>query len=141
MTPKYKILYLALGLVLPYWGLGIYMVLRSVAHPQQGLPTWLPLAAGYYLLGSIAAITLVARRHTGNALQQSPERLQATPVRTKAWALYLMVIWAGCFLWGLYKTITGDYPLKKAIPADVLLLSFIVLFSWLWYSDYRARNR
>jgi hypothetical protein len=141
MTPKRKILYLVCGLILPYWALAAYMVLRTAANPGHKLPPWLPLIAGYYLFGSILLVTILSRKISRNGALQNSKKPRPAPSWINAWAVYLIVIWSGSFLWGLYKTIIGDFPLNSAVLAGTLLLSFIGLFSWLWYRDYQARNQ
>jgi hypothetical protein len=56
---KNKIRALILGLVLPYFAVVMYFVLRIQDHP---LPTWFPYFGLAYLLGSVIVLIVVSRR-------------------------------------------------------------------------------
>jgi hypothetical protein len=137
MQPKNKIRALIFGLVLPYFALVMYFVLRIQDHP---LPTWFPYFGLTYLLGSIILVTVVSRK---NRQGEQPKVVQSRPALRlvlRAWAGYLIAVWSGLFLWGAAETIRGKLEWQRALPAGAFLLAFIGLFAHLLYTDIKPPN-
>jgi hypothetical protein len=137
VQPKNKIRALIFGLVLPYFAVVMYFVLRIQDHP---LPTWFPYFGLTYLLGSIILVTLVSRR-IARAVQ--PKAVQPRPalrVLMRAWAGYLIAAWCGLFLWGAVETARGKLEWQHALPAGAFLLAFIGIFARLLYTDIKPPN-
>jgi hypothetical protein len=59
VPPKTKVRMLIFGLVLPYFAVAMYFVLRIQEHP---LPSWFPYFGLSYLLGTIILVTAYSRR-------------------------------------------------------------------------------
>ena len=135
MQPKNKIRALIFGLVLPYFAMVMYFVLRIQEHP---LPTWFPYFGMTYLLGSIILVTVVGRRIArGSQPQTTAQSRPAVRVALRAWAGYLIAVWCGLFLWGTVETIQGKLEWQRALPAGVFLLAFIALFARWLYTDFK----
>jgi hypothetical protein len=137
MQPKNKIRALIFGLVLPYFALVMYFVLRIQDHP---LPTWFPYFGLTYLLGSIILVTVVSRK---NRQGEQPKVVQSRPALRlvlRAWAGYLIAVWSGLFLWGAAETIRGKLEWQRALPVGAFLLAFIGLFARLLYTDIKPPN-
>jgi hypothetical protein len=136
MQPKNKIRALIFGLVLPYFALAMYFVLRIQDHP---LPAWFPYFGLTYLLGSIILVTVVSRKNR----QGEQPKVQSRPALRlvlRAWAGYLIAVWSGLFLWGAAETIRGKLEWQRALPAGAFLLAFIGLFARLLYTDIKPPN-
>jgi hypothetical protein len=133
VQPKNKIRALIFALVLPYFAMAMYFVLRIQEHP---LPIWFPYFGMAYLLGSIILIAVLSRKvardsHPQTAVQPRP----AVRLALRAWAGYLIAAWCGFFLWGAVETIQGKLEWQRALPAGAFLLAFIVLFARWLYTD------
>ncbi len=140
MSPKRKVVFLIFGLILPYMAVVMYFVFPRPGHAHPILPGWFPYFGLSYILGSIVPVMVVSRKTFRNAPQQVPKKQQALAWLGRAWAMYLVVVWSGAFVWGAYRTAKGDFQMKNAIPAGAFLLAFIGLFSSSLYHDYRARK-
>jgi len=135
VKPKAKILALIFALVLPYFALVMYFVLRIQGHP---LPTWFPYFGLSYILGTIVVVMVFSRKISSGAQLGTVEKPKsALRWMGRLWAGYLIAIWSGFFLWGTYQTISGNLDWKRAVPAGAFLLAFIALFSWLLYKDIK----
>jgi hypothetical protein len=135
MQAKNKIRALIFSLVLPYFAVVMYFVLRIQEHP---LPAWFPYFGMVYLLGSIILVTGVSRRIARGAQPQTAVQPRpAVRIALRAWAGYLIAIWCGFFLWGTVETIQGKLEWQRALPAGVFLLAFIALFARWLYTDFR----
>jgi hypothetical protein len=53
--------------------------------------------------------------------------------------MVLIAFWVFLFLYGVAKVWSGAIPLNRGIPAGILLLSFIGVFSFLAYRDKKNR--
>jgi hypothetical protein len=107
VQPKTKIRALIFGLVLPYFAIVMYFVLRM---QEQPLPTWFPYFGLSYLLATMILVTAFSRKVARNAQPQSVQRSQ--PVRRlmlRAWAGYLVAVWCGGLLWGFTKRLKAIY--------------------------------
>jgi len=137
MKPKVKTLILMFGLILPYMAVVMYFALRIQERP---LPTWFPYFGLSYILGTVILVTVFSRRFQRTAQPQSSEK-QRPALRwiLRAWAGYLLVVWSGGFVWGLYETIIGKLEWQRAIPAGVFLLAFIAIFSRALYGDFKRQ--
>ena len=146
MKPKNKILGLIFALLLPYFALVMYFVLRVQRQPkEQPLPTWFPYFGMVYILGTILIVSVFSRRIAHNA-QGKPTDNTATPrpvVRTamRAWAGYLIVVWCAFFVYGAVETVKGKFEWQRALPAGAFLLIFIVLFSRWLYTDIKNQQQ
>jgi hypothetical protein len=136
MKPRTKILSLFFGLILPYVALVLYFAVRL---PQRSLPTWLLYFGGLYIFGSVVLVVVVGRRISQDAAQSS-EKSQAAPRWVRGRATSLVAFWSALFFYGAYKTLRGDFPLERALPAGAILLAFIGLFSWLLHGDSQSRH-
>ena len=67
MQAKSKIRVLIFGLVLPYFAVVMYFILRLQDHP---LPTWFPYFGMAYLLGGGIVVAVVSRRIARGAQPQ-----------------------------------------------------------------------
>ena len=136
MQSKNKIRALIIGLVLPYFAVVMYFVLRIQEHP---LPTWFPYFGLTYLLGSMILVTVVSRRiAAGTQPQTSVQSRPAVRIAVRAWVGYLLAVWCGGFLWGVVETIKGKLEWQRAGPAGAFLLAFIGLFARLLYTDIKG---
>ncbi len=140
MTPRRKIALLMFGLILPYMALVMYFVFPRSGHPEPILPSWFPYFGLSYILGSIVLVMAVSRRISRNLPQGVSTTPRSTAWWTRARATYLIAIWTGLFIYGAYRTLKGDFPMERSIPAGAFLLAVIGLFSWLLYRDIRAQK-
>jgi hypothetical protein len=140
MTPRRKILFLMCGLILLYMALVVYFVFPRSGHPEPMLPSWFPYFGLSYIFGSIVLVVFLSRRISRNAAQEASTKAQSDPSLARAWVMYLIAIWSGLFIYGVYGTLKGDFPVERAIPAGAFLLAFIGLFSWLLYRDTQTRK-
>jgi hypothetical protein len=139
MTPRRKFVFLIFALIVPYMAFVMYFALRS-SQPGQILPTWFPYFGLSYILGSMVLVMVASRRIFRNVPQEASPKAQSALRWGRAWAMYLVAIWSGFFIYGAYRTLKGDFPMERAIPAGAFLLAFIGLFSWSLYRDYQARK-
>lgn len=137
ITPKNKIFALVFSLILPYMAIVVFFASRL---PQQPLPRWFPYFGACYIFASILLATVMGRRIARNAPQQNSAKSQATSRWVRGRVIGLIGLWSLMFLYGAYRTLNGDFPLERAIPAGVILLAFIGLFAWLLYRDCRTRE-
>jgi hypothetical protein len=137
VKPKTKILTLLFALILPYMAVVMYFALRIQDHP---LPTWFPYFGLSYILGTILLVTAFSKIIHRNVPPQSSEKARpAVRWMLRAWAGYLVVIWSGAFVWGLYETVMGRMAWQRAIPAGAFLLAFIAIFSRALYGDFKRK--
>ena len=135
MQARNKVRALIFGLVLPYFAVVMYFVLRIQEHP---LPTWFPYFGLSYLLGSVILVSVVSRRIARGTEPQTAVRSRpAVRIVLKAWAGYLIAVWCVFFLWGAVETIKGKLEWQRALPAGVFLLAFIALFARWLYTDIK----
>jgi hypothetical protein len=138
MSARSKILFFIFGLILPYLGLAMYFVSRLPEHP---LPVWFPYFGACYLLGTVLLVAIVTPRFSPGLQQQGPRHPPAASPSVRWRALSLVAFWCALLVYGTYKALTGAIPLARAIPAGVILLAGIGVFSWLLYRDNDARAR
>lgn len=139
MTPRRKFVLLIFALIVPYMAFVMYFALRSI-QPGQILPTWFPYFGLSYILGSMVLVMVASRRIFHNVPREASPKAQSTLRWARAWTMYLVAIWSGFFIYGACRTLKGDFPMERAIPAGAFLLAFIGLFSWSLYRDYHARK-
>jgi hypothetical protein len=135
MKPQQKRLILFLALIAP--GM-LLMIFACSRYPSNGIPAWIPISWGFYLLAAITFITVFGRR-----IIKSPTAPGASPgVQTsaKTRAVWLMAVWSGLFLYGAFKFAKGEIPAERAIPAGLLLLAWILVFAWLMRRDVKSRQ-
>jgi hypothetical protein len=135
MTPKNKIFALVFSLILPYMAIVVFF---ASSLPQQPLPRWFPYFGACYIFASILLASIMGRRIARNAPQQSSPKSQAASRWVRGRVIGLIGFWSLLLLYGAYRTLNGDFPLERAIPAGGILLAAIGLFSWLLYRDYRT---
>lgn len=135
MKPRSKILVLLLVLIVPYMAAVLYFASRQ---PQQSLPTWLLYLGALYFVGSMV-LAIISQRGPHDTAHDSA-RSQSASQWVRGRATGLVVLWSAFLLYGVHKTLRGDFPLKRALPAGAFLLAFIGLFSWLLYRDNQARQ-
>jgi hypothetical protein len=137
MTPRKKMVSLIFALIVPYFAVVAVLVLRDPGHP---FPSWFALAAGCYLFISVFVVSMAGLRLSRGQSGPKTEQSQLMARRMRSRGLSLIVVWSAFLLYGAYRTWQGDFPLERAIPAGVLLVLFIGLFSWLLYRDKRRRG-
>ena len=91
-------------------------------------------------MGSMILVMVVSRRISANVPPEVTPKAKFALRLARAWVMYLVAIWSGFFIYGAYRTLKGDFPMERAIPAGAFLLAFIGLFSWSLYRDYQARK-
>jgi hypothetical protein len=139
LKPKTKILTLTFSLVLPYAALAMYFAFRIREHP---LPTWLPYFGLSYILGMMIVIAIFSRKiYRGVHPETAGKPVSVLRWLGRIWVAYLVLVWAGFFIWGAYQTIAGYLEWQRAIPAGAFLLAFIALFSLSLYKDLRGPTR
>lgn len=131
MTPRAKVILLFFSLLVPIWLFNLFFILRATTQNHGKLPAWFPWVVLLYFLGSITIATIVTPRFFRNA-PRPPATLasKAMLANAEGSSLYLVLVWFGLFLYGAYETLLGKIPLERAIPAGLILLAFIALFSW-----------
>jgi hypothetical protein len=130
MSPKARVTLLLLGLAFPYLVFVLYFILTAIPGSENPFPSWFPWVALTYMLSGIVAASVLGPRIFRNA--PPPPQAQARRAFTiaKGWSLYLVLVWSGFFLYGGYRTLKGDFPLERALPAGAFLLAFIGIFAW-----------
>jgi protein-S-isoprenylcysteine O-methyltransferase Ste14 len=138
MTPRRAVVFLILALVLPFIVMATCFVVVVSRHPGITLPGWYAYVAFFYILGSVILVTIVRRRTAHRTPQEEAERARR---RARVLLIYLIVLGIGCFFYGAYKTLKGEFPLAGAVRGGAILLAFIVLFSWALYKDFKRTGR
>ena len=128
---------LIFALTIPYFAVVLALVWRDARHP---FPSWFPLVAGCYLFIGVFVVSMVGVRLSRSQSAPKTEQSQLLARRMRARGLSLVIVWGSFFVYGAYRTWEGDFPLERAIPAGVLLLLFIGLFSWLLYRDNKGQT-
>lgn len=114
----------------------MYFALRIREHP---LPTWLPYFGLSYMLGVMIVIGIFSRKvYRGVHTETTGKPVSVLRWLGRIWVGYLILVWAGFFIWGAYQTITGELEWRRAIPAGAFLLAFIALFSLSLYKDFKG---
>ena len=136
MNPRVKLVILLVALMIPYMSFFLYFAMR---YPSGQLPEWLTNTALIWFSANFT-ITLVAARawlrKTESAAVSSPAAQNLGSKRRAIWrGSALVVWWSGLFLYGVVQTVEGKFPLRRAIPAGLFLLVFMVLFSTLIYKE------
>jgi hypothetical protein len=137
MSSKTKILLLLMVLMLPYMAIMVPTLMR---YQEGGVPTWIPLVGGFYMLFTIVTVTLFSQRlakKQAGSLPPNPD----IAARANNRGMALIVFWVLLFLYGVAKVWSGAIPLNRGIPAGILLLSFIGVFSYFAYRDKQNRAR
>jgi hypothetical protein len=138
MSRKVKTLLLLMAFMVPY----IAILVPTVLSYHGGLiPTWIPLTGGFYMLFTLVTVTLFSqhlakKQNGGAAVQPDPQ----TAASAKSLAMRLIGLWSLFFLYGAAKVWSGAIPLDRAIPAGILLMSFIGAFSWFAYRGSKNRT-
>ena len=74
MSLRLKIVLLVLAFMLPYMAIMVPTILK---YQSGQLPTWIPLAGGFYLLFTVVFLTLftqrLAKKQNSGAVQQNPQ--------------------------------------------------------------------
>jgi hypothetical protein len=140
MTPKKKFVFLVFATVSPYAALVMYFAFPRQNHAGQ-IPEWLPYFGLSYMLAAMIVGAIVSRRVFRDAPKLPETKTQSVLARVaELWALYLVLVWSGLFIYGVRDVIIGVLPLRRAIPAGAFLLAFIGLFSWSLFRSYGARK-
>ena len=135
MTPALKRVILFYAITLPGFSLMMFAFSR---YPSNGVPAWIPIGWGFYMLATITFMTLFGQR-----LFKSPSAPAKPPdgqVTATARAVWLIAVWSVLFLYGAFKFAQGELPAERAIPSGALLLAFILLFAWLMRRDMKSRR-
>src|SRR5690349_2423880 len=127
MSPRAKVLSLILGFALPYVVFAAYFGLQL---PNRPLPAWFPYFGAAYLFGTILVVAVAAPRLSRGTTPVQQNINQAPSQNAAQGAVVLVLFWCGLFIYGAYRTMKGAFPLERAIPAGVILLAAIGLFSW-----------
>lgn len=138
MNPKYKpfvLLAATFALMVPYMGFMMHIAFR---FPHGHWPDWVGNTMLAWFATNFLLLFLLTRRiykkPTGDT-----EKPRRTPMKWLVRFSCLVVFWCGLFVYGLYQTILGKYPMKRALPAGAFLLFFIVLFGWVIYREFRKK--
>lgn len=140
MKPGTKLVLLMFGLMIPYMSFFIYFAMQS---PSGHLPTWLTNTLAIWFCCNFAIAILLARRifgtrsNSGDVAKLSPQNVTAVEKWTRK-SIGLVALWTCLFLYGLYEVSIGSIPLRRAAPAGLMLLVFIVIFSRSIYKSSTA---
>ena len=130
MSPKTKVSILFLGLAFPYMLFVLFFALKAAPGSTHPFPSWFPWVALTYMLTSILLASVLTPRFFRNA-SRPPDAQAGGYLRiAEGQTLYLVLLWSGLFIYGAYKTLHGDLPIERALPAGAFLLAFIGLFAW-----------
>lgn len=138
MSPRAKVLSLMFGFALPYVVFVMYFALQL---PNRPLPTWFPYFGAAYLFGTILIVAVAAPRLSRGTTPVQQNINQLPSQNAAQGALVLVLFWCGLFIYGAYRTMRGDVPLERAIPAGAILLAAIGLFSWLLVRNGGSQRR
>ena len=103
MSARRKIVFLILGLILPFLAFAMYFVVAISRHPSKVFPVWLAYFAFFYIFGSVVLVMVVSRKLARTTSQHT--------AWARAFASRLIAIWSGLFFYGAYRTIKGDIPI------------------------------
>ncbi|HXC47934.1 MAG TPA: hypothetical protein VNU20_06555 [Candidatus Sulfotelmatobacter sp.] len=130
MFPKTKVTILFMGMAFPYLIFVLFFALRATPGSANPFPSWFPWVALAYMLGSISLASVLAPRFFRN-VPPPPEAVARQYLKiAKGQTMALILLWAGLFIYGAYKTLRGDLPVERALPAGGFLLAFIGFFAW-----------
>jgi hypothetical protein len=135
MTPALKRVILFYALILPGFSLMMFAFSR---YPSNGVPVWVPIGWGFYMLATITFMTLFGQRIFKSP--SAPTKPPAAQASATARAVWLIAVWSVLFLYGAFEFAKGDFPAERAIPSGALLLAFILLFAWLMRRDMKAQR-
>ena len=133
MNPNFKILLLAVGLMLPYTSFALY---RAFSYPDHPFPNWFPYVGPFYFLGSIALLVVLRKRMVGDARPTDFEKQRRSAADIEADRRRLKLLWIGA---GTYSLIflngirlgfanAGELPLVVVILAEVLNGAILATF-------------
>ena len=133
MNPKAKMLFLVLGLMLPYMGFVLY---RTFLYPQHPFPGWFLYAAPGYFFGSIALLLILRKRIVGDTLPQGLEKPRRSAADIEVDRRRLKSLWIGVALYSLIFlnglrlgfANVGQLPLVGIILAEVLNGAILTTF-------------
>jgi len=130
ISPKSKVTILFLCLGLPYMLFVLFFALRAAPGSANPFPSWFPWVALTYMLSTISLASLLVPRFFRNVARPPAAQADSYLMLAKVQSLSLIVVWSCLFIYGGYKTLQGDFPLERALPAGAFLLAFIGLFAW-----------
>jgi hypothetical protein len=131
MKLKTKLLFLVLGLILPYMAFVVY---RVATHPNHPLPDWFIYVAPCYLFGSMLVFLLVRKRFVANAAPLAPSERQAQGITSARSFRFLGYIW---LIGPVGYLLNGGFRQLPPWPA-MLGLSWVSFLSWACF--YQARK-
>ena len=122
MKPKTKLLFVAIGLLLPYMAFVQY---SAFSHPNHPFPQWFIYAAPCYLFGSMLVFLLARKKIVASASPLAPPERTAQRVASARGLRFLGYIWlAGPVIYAL------DGGLKPPTWPAVLGICWVGLLSW-----------
>ena len=125
MNPRFKILLLALGLMLPYTSFVLY---RAFSYPDHPFPSWFLYVGPFYFFGSIALLVVLGKKIVGAARPTNFEkqRPSAADIEVDRRRLRLLLMGAGIysliFLNGIRLGFVNaaELPLVAVIVGEVI---------------------
>lgn len=136
LKPQQKRMILFLVLIIP--GLLLMMFVFSL-YPQNGIPSWIVMAWGLYVLAAIMFMTLFGGRIIKSPIAPATPPNEQKPAPSR-FVVRLIAVWSGLFLYGAFKFAKGQIPAERAVPAGVLILAWILAFVWLMCRDIKSRR-
>lgn len=130
MKPKTKLLFVALGLLLPYMA---FMQYNAFTHPNYPFPQWLIYAAPCYLFGSMLVFLLARKKIVANNPPPAPLEKTAQGMASARALRFLGYIW---LLGPVVYTLDGGF--KQPTWPAVLGICWVGFLSWACF--YEARK-
>jgi hypothetical protein len=124
MTAPQKRRLLIVALLVPF----VIFLIFILQHGLDAAPNWVPFAVAGYLLFAMILASVVAPRISGAESPRSSVIMSDAQIAAVSRAKALILVWSALFIYGTYRTLNGDFPLSRAIPAGLLLLGFIAVF-------------
>ena len=131
MNPRIKFLLLIFGLTLPYLAFALHFMMQ---YPSNHQPEWLVNTLAIWFCSNFV-IAMIASKHIfrGTKTPAAPPAPlppeKRLPVQIAMWfSTYLVIVWTGLFIYGIFEVVSGEAELRRALLAGGMLLFFIVIF-------------
>jgi Carboxypeptidase regulatory-like domain len=124
VKPQYKTTAMIFALASSYMAIVMYVIIQNGDGP---LPSWFPWFCISYMLGSMLAAEAYSRR-----VHRNDKPIKINPMAKRAimgHAGYIVAVQLGLFLWGAYKTFSGQLDWHRSAPAGAFFLALITLLS------------
>jgi hypothetical protein len=133
MNPKFKILLLALCLMLPYVSFVLY---RAFSYPDHPFPGWFLYVGPFYFFGSIALLVVLGKRIVGDARPTDFGKQRPSASDIEVDRRRLKLLWMGA---GIYSLIfingirlgfvnTAELPLVAIICGELINGAILATF-------------